>query len=357
MVNIDDVIQGYITGFFDAEGTISIDKQYQLSISIEQSYFPVLNKIKSLHGGSIGKRPLRLKKDEMTYRKQTWYWCLYSNDALKFLKYINTYSIEKKVKANLGIKYQEYKNMYRNLSEVSNKDWFYNEMKKLNSVGYNGDMSVDYANEIKKHYISKDIRDGKQGILFGTIEDLYKNLGIDTTNKNEKNSCSITNEDAQLGYLAGFFDGEGNVTIIKDDRYDSHILKVDISNNNIDILNIYNSKFNGKLHKHNKKKNDYEYYETQYTLRFTSGKSLNFLKSIYLYTIVKNKQIKYAIEFQKWRNEIGYITKPEHKKRSEWYYITLKNLKKYTGDDESLKFDINGEYIDENILSDNQKVL
>lgn len=360
----DDIIKGYITGFFDAEGSIFIrgkDGNYVLCTTITQSYYPILLRIQNMFGGSIETKPLQKKNNNEGFRKQEWALNFYSESATKILNYVNDYSIERKNRIELGLEY--IKNRIRckgnqskigvSESELNKREFFYNEMKKLNEIGHDENVSKEYYDEIKKQSISKEITEGKQGILFGTIDDLYKNLGI----KNEKllniNTSNMT-EDVLLGYLSGFFDGEGCVYINK--AKESYGTCIEISNNNINILKLYSKKFKGGFSSRKQKRDNITYKDIQYRWKINSFDVMKFLSRILPYTIVKNKQIMYAIEFEEWKSKIGKINNEEKRKKAEWYKLKLEELKMETGEICSINNN-NNKYEDEDIKTGKQLTL
>ena len=132
----------------------------------------------------------------------------------------------------------------------------------------------------------------------------------------------------EIGYIAGFMDGEGYVGVSKGKR-DSYGLVVTITNTNFDLLKLYETKFGGKIRLIKKEE---EHYKVKYHWDIANHNALSFLKLIQPFTIVKRKQIDLAIEFQEWHNQIKIIKTPEQKKKAEWYYNILKDLKKETGE-------------------------
>ena len=366
--NIEEIKQGYIVGFFDAEGNIDITKDYALSVLINQAHKSVLERInkefKMVSGIQVHSKEGYDKRG--VHRKGAWRWRLYSDDAIPFLKYILPYSIEKHPQVELAIKYQETMTSHKNSrrgsmfrlsqTEIETREWFKKEINDLKYVEHNEQTLKNYNNEIKKLSISKDVRDGKQKIIFGTVDDLYKNLGIDTTEQETINKQPIPKMSNYIviGYLAGFYDGEGYVGVSKSKR-DSYTLKVAISNTNFDMLKLYETKFGGKIRLIKKEE---EHYKVKYHWDITNNKALSFLKYIKQFTIVKRQQIDLAIEFQEWHNQIKIIRTPEQKKKAEWYYNTLKDMKQETGEEISdNKYDENTNETESNPLDKYMNIL
>lgn len=333
---VNDIKKGYITGFFDAEGTVGIRDGYALRVSINQTHKTVLerinNEFKMASGIQIHTKEGYDKKG--VHIRKSWGWRLTSDNTIPFLEYVYTHSIEKKIQIELALKYQkEIYNNHRNFrlskSEIEQRNWFKNKIQELKHETPTEQELKSYNNEIKKLSISKDIRDGKQGIIFGTIDDLYKTLGINTSEPetiNKQHIPKMTNY-IEIGYLSGFFDGEGYVGITKSKG--NYSLQLSLGNTNFDLLKIYETKFGGNIVHAQKTA---EHYKECYQWYITGFHILPFLKYIQNTTIVKSRQIQLSIEFQEWHNQIKIIKTPEQKKKAEWYYNTLKELKKEDGE-------------------------
>lgn len=84
---------GWLSGFFDADGTITINfNNLQLSISISQKTKDLLEIIKNIYGGEI-----YIDRNSMTYK-----WCITSkSDVLNLLKYFKIYVPKSKKKNRL----------------------------------------------------------------------------------------------------------------------------------------------------------------------------------------------------------------------------------------------------------------
>lgn len=350
--SVEEIKKGYITSFFDAEGNIDIGKDYVLRISINQAHKEVLerinNEFKMPSGIQIHSKEGYDKRG--VHRKGAWRWRLYSNYAIPFLKYVQTYSIEKKPQIDLAIKYQEEMTSHKNsrscsmfkLSkiEIEQREWFKKQINDLKHIEPNEQLLKNCDNEIKKLRIPKDIRNGKQKTLM-SLEEIYKSNGIDTTEPEITNIQHIQDMPnyVEIGYLSGFCDGEGYIGISKGKR-DSYTLRVTITNTNFDMLKMYETKFGGKIRHIQKEK---EHHKSKYHWDIDHNYSIPFLKLIQPFTLVKQKQINLAIEFQEWHNQIGIIKTIDQKKKAEWYYNTLMDMKKETGESESKSIN----YIDE----------
>ena len=116
--------------------------------------------------------------------------------------------------------------------------------------------------------------------------------------------------ETEKAYIAGLFDGEGCVSIIKDDRTGqgnhkspSYSLILIISNNNKEVLEWLNKKTGiGNLAK---RKN-----QRLYDWKLSRKGTEIFLNKIYPYLIIKREQAELAIEFCNHMNEkTGYNSK------------------------------------------------
>ena len=338
--NVKEIKQGYITGFFDAEGNIDIKKDYILSVLINQTHKEVLERINKKFKMPSGIQ-IHSKEgyDKNGYHhKDAWRWRLFSNDAISFLKYIQIYSIEKRPQIELAIKYQETMTSHKNSrsggmfrlsqTEIEQREWFKKEINDLKYIKTDEQSLRNHNNEIKKLSIPKDIRDGKQTTLI-SLDEMYKYKGIDIIEEPTENTkLSIMTNYIETGYISGFFDGEGYIGISKGKRND-YTLRIAISNSNFNMLKLYETKFGGNI-RHTKKQG--ENYKELYQWGIDHNNALPFLKYIQNWTVVKRRQVDIAIEFQEWHNSIKIIRTDEDKKKAERYYTLLKELKKETGE-------------------------
>lgn len=109
---------------------------------------------------------------------------------------------------------------------------------------------------------------------------------------------SLSNED--LAYIAGFFDGEGSVTIHENFRPSprgkspNHTLQVSIGNTDSKVLAWVHSVFGGSLTVRAPRPRHKDV--TQWILR--SNGAANFLRAILPFLRMKNKQAEVGISFQ-----------------------------------------------------------
>lgn len=329
-------VKGYITGFFDAEGTILISKDGVLSVSINQSYLPVLKWINNIFPADIGIHGKDRIDKNGVHHKNSWRWRQFSDKTIPFLEHINKYSIEKRPQIELALIYQKEEkitfnrnNRQRGLSqtEKEKRDWFKSELESLKKETSN--TIKNYDNEIKLLKIPKDIREGRQSTII-PLEEIYEEKGINMneveSTDNQKQTIPDMSQNVAIGYISGFFDGEGYIGIEKGKR-DSFQLRIANSNSNLDILKLYENNFGGEIRPVEDSKN-----KQNFQWNIQNHDALPFLKTIEKFTVVKRKQIHFAIQFQEWHNSIGIIKTSEQKKKAEWYYQILKDLKKETGE-------------------------
>jgi hypothetical protein len=332
---VKNITSGYIAGFFDAEGMVRIEKDGSATVSMKQTYKPVLDYINCMFTGSVTKyTPIR------TDLKVSFRLNILHEDTARFLEYIYPNLIEKRNQAKLMLHYlKEIKPSRRDYFKISEtqrrqREWFSKELEMLKREKYDERELKNYENEIKKLQISKDIREGKQSTLFG-LDCVYEELGID---KNENQTLkedivpiSDISEDVFFGYMIGFFDGEGYVGITKGHR-DSYTLRIAVTNSNFDILNIYKDKYGGKI-RPKTDKDAKDYHKKLWLWELFNNDILLLLRKMYPYAKVKKEQIYYAIRFQEFHNSVRVINSSQKKKVADYYMLKLKELKKYTGED------------------------
>lgn len=119
---------------------------------------------------------------------------------------------------------------------------------------------------------------------------------------------SLTIED--LNYIAGFFDGEGNINIYKVDTKNNTTvqrritpkfeLTVSLYNTDKDVMDWLYSIFGGYFQIRNRynNKNHKKIWKESYCVRLSSNKAIEFLEIIHPYLKVKKQQAEIAIKFQ-----------------------------------------------------------
>lgn len=112
----------YLTGWFDGEGCIRVNKlhggkHHVLTVSVNQTYFPILHEVMSLYGGTVGEywHP----KD----RKPVTNWNCGNRMAEKFLQDIYPYLHEKKEQAWLGLEFREQCFNHKTSGPITEEDY------------------------------------------------------------------------------------------------------------------------------------------------------------------------------------------------------------------------------------------
>ena len=100
-----------------------------------------------------------------------------------------------------------------------------------------------------------------------------------------------------IEYLAGFFDGEGSVSVVNSLNNGRHSFQVwvQVSNTDIDILETYQRLFKGQIRKLSKKK---AHHKQAWMWRVVSKQAVAFLTAIEPYLTIKKEQAQLAIKFQ-----------------------------------------------------------
>jgi len=133
----------------------------------------------------------------------------------------------------------------------------------------------------------------------------------------------------ELAYLAGFFDGEGYVGILKRNRNPKwnpeYWLQVSIGQKDAEILEYLMKEFGGHFHTVKR--------DGSFMWLASHGTAYNLLKYIEPYVRYKKPQVQLALEFQEQmieanrsRQKNKLIPSEEIEKR-EWYHQELKRLK------------------------------
>jgi len=118
----------------------------------------------------------------------------------------------------------------------------------------------------------------------------------------------LTIED--INYIAGFFDGEGNINIYKTDtenirkvqqlRNPKYELSVSMFNTDKGVIEWIHSIFGGSFMTRNRinTKSYNKKWKESYTIRLTANQAKSFLEIMYPYLRVKKTQAEIAIKFQ-----------------------------------------------------------
>lgn len=120
-----------------------------------------------------------------------------------------------------------------------------------------------------------DIIDDKEQIHSYTVNQLFEEI-------------NRLNKEMPYAYVAGFFDGEGCISINRNN------LQTTLSNTDFEILVKLKNEFGGNIYKEKKKEN----YKQKWIWQISDRSTLKyFLNRIYKYTTVKRQQIEYGLKF------------------------------------------------------------
>lgn len=108
----------------------------------------------------------------------------------------------------------------------------------------------------------------------------------------------LKSKSTRLAYLAGFFDGEGCIAIVKGKNHLGNVqysLRAIVSNTNDYVLHLYKFSFGGRIQKRKYKKPEWR---DCYAWELSSTRAYDFLKCVYPYLMLKKAQADLAFEFQ-----------------------------------------------------------
>lgn len=109
--------------------------------------------------------------------------------------------------------------------------------------------------------------------------------------------CDSEISTQELAYLAGIIDGEGTISISTDNKptgYSVFILRLTISNSNVDLINWCLDRVSFKIQEYNRGNPKWN---TQYILTLQSQEAKELIKLVYPYLVVKKAQAEAALEF------------------------------------------------------------
>jgi hypothetical protein len=286
----------YLTGFFDGEGSATIGNhkgkynQYTLSIDMANINTDLLNWLNQNFGGHIYPKGYRTgqKHDCFTIRWE-------NSRTLEFMKSILPLSKVKRGKLLVGIEFQE-------------------------KIRLNKPFRVVFSKEEQQRYLEKI-----QGIsCMEFTESSYPSIPNFGKSKDQWIDDPVT--DAEIEYIAGFFDGEGSITIRKyKGVYTQYVLSVEIANANKNMLEWIQDKVGGTIYPLRMCKDGTHIY---YSLRWEYGKASEFLTKVLPYIKIKRQRALLDIEYQnKTKDNVGSHVgfTPEEKEK---YKILIKNLPK-----------------------------
>jgi len=133
-------------------------------------------------------------------------------------------------------------------------------------------------------------------------------------------------------YLAGFFDGEGSIFILRQKRKKlrdriTYSTKVEVSNTVKEPLELLHSNYSGTIYTHIRQS---EKRKPIYIWSLSNRKAYQFLKDIKPYLIIKKAQAQIGIELQERvaKSHIGIWLTPEEREKREQLRLKLKALTK-----------------------------
>jgi len=156
-------------------------------------------------------------------------------------------------------------------------------------------------------------------------------------------TCYLKLSDAEAAYIAGFFDGEGMVTIHRDRAKGArgprvnpnYVMSVRIAQGSLPVLEWIKSKVGGSI---TRRFRESHHTRQHWTLALKSHPAQNFLEVVLPYLIVKREEAVHAIAFQlrqsseKNRYEAGRVgpvpRTPDEIAYKEHYFRLLQQLKK-----------------------------
>ena len=118
--------------------------------------------------------------------------------------------------------------------------------------------------------------------------------------------------DFELGYIAGFLDGEGHITIMRSypgrARYKMgfHSIQTVLANNKVKVLEWIQMRIGGNIYCQENQDGNRGNRKTNYRLVLSGQKSREFLMTIAPYVLIKGEQVALALEYLK----LGHGTNP-----------------------------------------------
>jgi intein/homing endonuclease len=260
----DDVkTLAYIAGFFDGEGCIAIHKNnkdranYTLRCSAKQYDKVPLELISLYFGGSV-----RLGWTK-PHCKESWVWDCSTRYALKFLKAIEPYLISKRAEALLALEFQR--------AMITKR------------ASYDRITERELAVREAQYILMQNLKNKKTEMIEPRKDYGRRNLG-NLVNAGE----------AILAYIAGFFDGEGSISIHRMGKYsNSYTLSCSIAQIDKIPLEFVSLYFGGRVIPKKTKASPH-----MWVWSCAARYALLFLKTIEPYLLVKRAQALVAISFQ-----------------------------------------------------------
>lgn len=255
--NINTLLLDYLAGFFDAEGYIGIyprskenrrvNTQYMLSCKVTGCDPRPLKIFSENFGGCI-----TLTKGKKEHYKPVYMWAISAKKALIFLEQICSRLVIKKSQAEIAIMHQ------------------------------------------KRKIVGNQLISNERTVLEEAEYILLQNL------KKQNVVCTSLLENMSIPYLAGFFDGEGCISIysakyvVREGNRKSYVLECSVGNCDPRPLQKFMELFGGSVRLKKEVKN----YRLFYNWKVTTQKALAFLLQIKEYLIIKQDEAEIGILHQ-----------------------------------------------------------
>ena len=131
----------------------------------------------------------------------------------------------------------------------------------------------------------------------------------------------------KLAYVAGIMDGEGCFSIYHNKPLDRHFITIDIYNSCIELLKWLSENFPGEAREIKApSKKIHTNWKPQYIWRSNNRHTLQFLRDIFPFLLVKKKQCELAIQFRESFGPNGRILSPETRELRRRLYDEMKVL-------------------------------
>lgn len=325
----------YLAGIIDGEGTIGISKQkerqYHLYIQVGNTSEPLMKYLKDNYGGKYCGQS---KKEN---RMNSFIWYDNCRKAVNIIKQIQPYLVIKTQQADLAIRAYEdtFRIDYNNRGThqvpqfaVDKREYYYQEMKKLNQVGKKRQEEEPMNIKSKCIIILNNNEVGRNPIT-------EREVAMEEENNNNENNKSL------LSYFAAIVDGEGTIGIKRSKR--RYHISLYVKNTSKELMDYLKDNYAGTVY------GPYESKEENWKDKFLwecSGKeAIKLIKQIEPYLVIKQEQAELAIAAWKdifknnYHNGADRIPKYAIDKREE-YYQEMKKLNKRG------KYEENGEEIE-----------
>ena len=134
-------------------------------------------------------------------------------------------------------------------------------------------------------------------------------------------------QNEKLAYVAGIMDGEGCFSVYLNKPLNRYLMTIDIYNSCTELLKWLSENFPGEsreIKAPSKKK--HTNWKPQYIWRSNNSQTLQFLRDILPFLIVKKKQCELAIKFRESFGRNGQILSPETRELRRLVYEEMKVL-------------------------------